>query len=168
MYFYFEFENSLYILETWVFILTVSLRGKVFKSNLFFLMDPAFDVIVRVLRTLCLTSGHEGILLYFILQSFMVLCFIFRSVIYLKLILYKIKFRLRLIFLIHAYKWPLVSTSFVDNYSFSIELLLHYCQRLDGHMYVALFLDCLFCSIDLCVSSPIYSLDYCRFIVSEI
>lgn len=56
----------------------------------------------------------------------------------------------------------------IKDYSFSVELLWHLCQRLDGHINMGVFLDYLFCSIDLCISPPIpHSLDYCSFIVSH-
>lgn len=118
---------------------SVFLRGKVFKSNLFFLMDLAFDVIVRVLRTLCLTSGHEGILLYFFLQSFMVLCFIFRSVICLKLILYKIwNLDWDWFFLYMHINDLLPQHHLLITILSQLNCFCNHCQRLDGHIYVTI------------------------------
>lgn len=79
---------------------------------------------------------------------FIVLTFMFRSVIYLRLILYAIWGKSRCLFF--SYIYPVVPASYLGKYFpflYWIDLIIG--QKSIAHMCIGLFLDSIFCSIDL-------------------
>ena len=113
------------------------------------------------------TQGHLGILLCYHLGGFIILCFTFRSMIHFEIITMKD---------VRSVSKSVVSMSISNcssticwkDYICFIVLPSLLCQKSVDYIYVDLFLNSLFCSIDLSVLSPIpHCLDCCSFIMSR-
>lgn len=105
--------------------------------------------LMLYLKSHCHAQGHVSFVLYCLLG---VLCFTLRSTIYFELIFVK-GIRFVSMFIFFFCKWVSSCSSIIcwKDYLCSIVSLSFLCQSSLDYIYVGLFLDFLFCSVDLFV-----------------